>query len=347
MPYGSMSLGGGGQGSPGVTPHIGSNGNWYIGGTDTGVDASGGTLAITAKAVGDALNNGVAPSNTAIAGLGAGWWYVPASDATITGKPPNYSGDLIVFKQLVSNPAGRNRGVMFVYGQHADHSEAMWIRYKINNKWDKWIHFDADTATAILPSNVATRIAELEAWRAKQIASETALKKNVATLSTRLQAAAAEADSNKKVLTAIQQQLQATPLLSIDTIKTELAKAGWGPRAPLSPGQPGQAGADTALPRVYANFGENIPTTLSQKGMQTSTTGVVQLQRSNSDRHRIFVLVVNDANQADRVTGISIDGGMSGVWPDRDAVIGGQKFKMYYSTGAYTDTSASIRVHFN
>ena len=30
------------KGEPGITPHIGQNGNWFIGDTDTGVPASGG-----------------------------------------------------------------------------------------------------------------------------------------------------------------------------------------------------------------------------------------------------------------------------------------------------------------
>ena len=33
--------GGGGGGQNGITPHIGSNGNWYIGDNDTGVKAKG------------------------------------------------------------------------------------------------------------------------------------------------------------------------------------------------------------------------------------------------------------------------------------------------------------------
>ena len=32
---------GGGSGTPGITPHIGENGNWFIGETDTGVRAEG------------------------------------------------------------------------------------------------------------------------------------------------------------------------------------------------------------------------------------------------------------------------------------------------------------------
>lgn len=31
------------KGEPGTTPHIGENGNWFIGDTDTGVPASGGS----------------------------------------------------------------------------------------------------------------------------------------------------------------------------------------------------------------------------------------------------------------------------------------------------------------
>lgn len=38
-------VGAGPPGPPGDTPHIGDNGNWWIGGSDTGVPASGGGTA--------------------------------------------------------------------------------------------------------------------------------------------------------------------------------------------------------------------------------------------------------------------------------------------------------------
>ena len=35
------------QGTPGISPHIGGNGNWYIGETDTGVKAQGNDYVLT------------------------------------------------------------------------------------------------------------------------------------------------------------------------------------------------------------------------------------------------------------------------------------------------------------
>ena len=35
------------QGTPGISPHIGANGNWYVGETDTGVRAQGDNYVLT------------------------------------------------------------------------------------------------------------------------------------------------------------------------------------------------------------------------------------------------------------------------------------------------------------
>lgn len=60
----------GDKGEDGITPHIGSNGNWYIGSTDTGISAKG--------TKGD---NGVTPH------IGAnGNWYIGSTDTGISAK---------------------------------------------------------------------------------------------------------------------------------------------------------------------------------------------------------------------------------------------------------------------
>lgn len=38
---GDVSTGVDSRGTPGITPHIGANGNWHVGNVDTGVPASG------------------------------------------------------------------------------------------------------------------------------------------------------------------------------------------------------------------------------------------------------------------------------------------------------------------
>lgn len=45
------------QGEPGITPHVGENGNWWIGETDTGVPSTAIMDAYTKKEVDDKLNN--------------------------------------------------------------------------------------------------------------------------------------------------------------------------------------------------------------------------------------------------------------------------------------------------
>ena len=52
----------GNPGAPGVTPHIGTNGNWYIGTEDSGVSATGPAAQVTAANIQAAL--GYTPAAT-------------------------------------------------------------------------------------------------------------------------------------------------------------------------------------------------------------------------------------------------------------------------------------------
>lgn len=146
-------------------------------------------------------------------------------------------------------------------------------------------------------------------------------------------------------------------LASINSIKQDIARQasaiekyltgkGWGP-LPKGPGK--QGGGDehvVVLPRIYAVFGANFPTSTTAQGMVTSTTGKVTLTRIATDRKRIFVLVENDNDEANKVTGISVDGGMAAQWQPRDLTISGKKYRAFYSAGAYSEAKAVVQVHF-
>jgi len=55
----------GANGEPGITPHIGENGNWYIGDTDTGIAADGSTKpTIASIAVTESADGSVTMVNT-------------------------------------------------------------------------------------------------------------------------------------------------------------------------------------------------------------------------------------------------------------------------------------------
>lgn len=60
-----VPAGKGEKGDPGITPHIGENGNWYIGDTDTGVAADGSNSAtVTAVSVTESADGTVTMVNT-------------------------------------------------------------------------------------------------------------------------------------------------------------------------------------------------------------------------------------------------------------------------------------------
>ena len=57
------------QGENGITPHIGENGNWYIGDTDTGIAADGSTKpTIASIAVTESADGSVTMVNTLVGG---------------------------------------------------------------------------------------------------------------------------------------------------------------------------------------------------------------------------------------------------------------------------------------
>lgn len=66
------------QGIPGVNPHIGANGNWYVGTTDTGIPATG--------PVGPVGKQGI-PGMTPHIGAN-GNWYIGSSDTGVPATGP-------------------------------------------------------------------------------------------------------------------------------------------------------------------------------------------------------------------------------------------------------------------
>ena len=66
------------QGIPGVNPHIGANGNWYVGTTDTGIPATG--------PVGPVGEQGI-PGMTPHIGAN-GNWYIGSSDTGVPATGP-------------------------------------------------------------------------------------------------------------------------------------------------------------------------------------------------------------------------------------------------------------------
>lgn len=131
----------------------------------------------------------------------------------------------------------------------------------------------------------------------------------------------------------------------VTAIETNLKNKGWGPLS----GKPSGGSPDLPqqpLPKIVVMFHDALPTSLADDTAVTSTNGEAQLQRTEATPMRIWVLVENNNDEADRVKTISVNGGIPAVWQPRDLVLNGDKYRGFYSAGGYTETQVSVKVNF-
>lgn len=131
-------------------------------------------------------------------------------------------------------------------------------------------------------------------------------------------------------------KLSVTDTLTLDQIKAELIKEGWGPLS---------GGGETPKPTTityYSGYDTAFPTSLSELTSFTSTKFTIS--RTETTPERIFVLVPKD--HSSQVAGFIVSGGLQAVWAHRDLNIDGQSFRAFYSPGAYYETSDTIEIKF-
>lgn len=100
MNCGKVNVSGGGSGADGITPNIGPNGNWWIGGTDTGVKAAG--------------TNGVDGKDGKTPYIQNGYWYIDGVNTNVKaqgvdGKDGTNGGDGVSPVVTVTSITGGNR----------------------------------------------------------------------------------------------------------------------------------------------------------------------------------------------------------------------------------------------
>lgn len=306
--------------------------------------------------VANALDRGQFTGRGSIKTLDFGWWVIPASNKQVTGRPPGSQGDISIYKAKVGAPdqGGRPQyGVIMAFGQDKDGNSQAWVEYRTTAGWTPWVSL-SDAASGAAPdlTTVKQEIADLktgqQAFTTKLDNLETELGKVFAP-----DKSAFDTEVNKLIKAAITPlqtaitQLEAAQKAMPATVESALTAKGWGP---ISGGHSGGGGDhhQVVLPQIVAMFGDNgqMPSKTTGTGTFTSTSGKVTISRSKTDRERIFVFVENENDEAHKVTGISVNSGMAAVWGHQDRTLDGKKWRMFYSAGAYTETSAAVKVNF-
>lgn len=295
----------------------------------------GGSVVIpplTADMVSKAIDHGEATNGASIKGLADGWWVIPASATQITGRPSGSQGDLTYFKQSV----GKSYTVAMAFGTDKNGASAMWIKYKNVGDWTSWLPITSSEDLTVIQSDLAalkigdaaaiSRIERLETQIGKIYAPSKALFDSEA--NTLIDAKlAAYVPTKDPQIAQLQQEL--------DELKRRL---------PVTPG--GGGVLPVAKPEITVMFTNRIPSSITDDSPVSSTTGEVRMTRADSTPLRLWVLVGNENDEADRVKGISVNKGMEAVWQSRDIVIGGNKYRAFYSAGAYTETEVLVQVNF-
>lgn len=304
---------------------------------DLPAGTGGGSVVIpplTADMVSKAIDNGVATNGSSIKSLSDGWWVIPETLTGVSGRPRGSQGDLIYFRQYT----GGDHGVGMIFGKDRAGASAMWIQYKDGTKWTRWLPVTSSADLTAIQSDLAalklgdaaavSRIERLETQVGKIYApSKLLFDQEVDNLiDSKLSAYVPPKDPQ---IAQLQKEL--------DDLKSRLP----GTVTPT-----GGGGKTVTKPEITVMFTNSIPSSLTDNSPATSTTGEARLTRVASTSLRLWVLVENDNDEADRVKGISVNKGMEAVWQSRDIVIGGKKYRAFYSAGAYTETEVSVKVNF-
>lgn len=306
------------------------NGNdWFLGGIG---GATTKQHPLTAGMISNAVDNGQAPDSGSIKGLADGWWEVPVSNTKLSGRPSGSQGDLVVYKQSIISGDKPGFAVTLAFGNDNSKDPAMWVQYRDGaaDVWTKWEKLDdTDESNA----NIAALTADVNGLKS----GNQALIDRLSKLETSLGGIYApdQIAFDKASNTLIDSRLA--------DFKSELERAGWGP---LSNVAGGDRPLPKGIPKIYAEYGIRYPDSIGGVGQFSSTSGSVTLTRSDTSQKRLFVIVPNDENQAEDVTGFSVDGSVAAKWGSTDRTFDSKAYRIFYSPGAYTEVSNTVQVLF-
>lgn len=301
--------------------------NWFL---VTESTTSAREHPLTADMIGKAVDRGDAPNSGSVKALADGWWHVPVISTKISGRPKGSQGDLTIYKQSLTSGLKSAFSILMAFGQDNGKDPAMWIQYRdgVAGIWTRWEKLDDQGAGDI-----------------SAITSDITSLKNADTLATQrlnlLQTNIGKIYAPDK--SAFDKSANTLIDAATAKLKANLEAAGWGPLT-------GIAGGDRPLPqgtpKIWAYYGVSFLTSLAQPGIFSSTSGAVSLTRATTNQQRIFVVVPNDANQAEDVTGISVDEALAAKWSSRDVTLDAKSHRVFYSPGAYSEKTNTVQVLF-
>lgn len=306
---------------------------------------------VDAQTIANAVDNGIASGAGSIKTLSQGWWIIPETNLQLTGRPSGSQGDLIYFTQDVGG--GNDYAYGFALGKDKQGVDTMWVQYRDGLQWTAWWpiqNLKALTPTGDIPTELQQEIANLKVGEQNAIERIKLLESRLGGIFAPNQAAfdrAVQALITPE-LTPIEKKIEdntnkiealGTTALTLDQIANHFKALGWGP---LPTDQPKPVVSEKVeYFTVYSNVFPTVASTLK------SADEVTTLSRVGSGGSRIFVVVKNDKGQGGRVTGISIDGGISAHWDHRDITISGVKYMAFYSPSAFYEQSNTVRVNYN
>lgn len=270
-------------------------------------------VPVTSAQVMNTVDHGLAPDNTDIQKLADGFW-VTKSTATVANKPTDSVGELMIFKNSLIKTSKSEYAMIMAVGRDTNGQNTVWVKYKDGTTWTDWFR---DTGAVDLTS-INQDIASLKSGQQDALTKISNIETQVGNIF-----APSQVVFDKEVNKLIDAKI-----------------ANLKPEANEQPKLP------TGIPKIYAEYGLTFPDNIGGAGQFSSTSGVIRLSRTETRAKRIFVLVPNDQNQAEDVSGISVDGGMKSVWQARDVTIEGKKYRAFYSFSGYSDTANTIRVYF-
>lgn len=245
-----------------------------------------------------------------------GWW-IFKDLSSVGGRPSDSVGELIVFRNNVdsSDPALKHSFVMAI-GKNANLQSEVWFMYRDGTNWTPW--FNVEGANQADIDRLSSSVDELK--RANQAAIDEL---------TKLQTAAGNLYAPTKDV--------------FDKAVNALIQAALKNYAPLKPSHGGD-NPSLVYPRIYAMFSNVIPTELASA--TTSENAEVTLSSRPSSPSRIFISVENDNNEASKVKGFKFNNNLEMTLNHRDIVIGGKKYRSFYTSGAFSEGGIDIKVDF-